>query len=94
MVATKRAIACALAVLVAAAVSGCGGDDGEGSGGSDVRVAVVTDIGGLNDRGFNALANEGLKRAEDELGIEGRVFISRAANDYVPNLSRAARDKA
>ena len=83
---------CALGVLVAAVVAGCGGDDGGSSSGSDVRVALVTDIGGLNDRGFNALANEGLERAEKELGIQGRVFISRAANDYVPNLSRAARD--
>ena len=83
----------ALALLAAA----CGGDDagdGDGDGGaeSDVRVALVTDIGGLNDRGFNALANQGLERAKTELGVSGRVFISDAANDYVPNLSRAARD--
>jgi basic membrane protein A len=75
--------------LVAAA---CGGDDGGGGESSDIRVALVTDIGGLNDRGFNALANEGLERAEAELGVEGRVFISEAASDYVPNLSGAARD--
>ncbi len=86
-------MACALAAFAVVAVAGCGGsDDGGSSGGSDVRVALVTDIGGLNDRGFNALANEGLERAETELGIQGRVFISRAANDDVPNLSRAARD--
>jgi basic membrane protein A len=54
-------------------------------------VAIVTDIGGLNDRGFNALANEGLERAKEELGVEGRVFISEQASDYVPNLSTAAR---
>ena len=74
---------------------GCGGDGAgdEGAGGeSGVRVALVTDIGGLNDRGFNALANQGLQRAKSELGIDGRVFISDAASDYVPNLSRAARD--
>ena len=92
MVAARRAVACALAIVAAAAAAGCGGDEGGSSAGSDVRVAVVTDIGGLNDRGFNALANQGLERAERELGIDGRVFISRGANDYVPNLSRAARD--
>ena len=58
----------------------------------EARIAVVTDLGGLNDRGFNALANQGLERAEAELGVEGRVFISKSANDYVPNLTRAARD--
>jgi basic membrane protein A len=92
MVAARRAVVCALSVLAVAAAAGCGGGDGESSGGSDVRVALVTDIGGLNDRGFNALANKGLEQAERELGIDGRVFISRAASDYVPNLSRAARD--
>jgi basic membrane protein A len=70
----------------------CGGDSGSSDGGEAVRVAVVTDLGGLNDRGFNALANEGLQRAKADLGVEGRVFISKSANDYVPNLSRAARD--
>ena len=84
------AVAATLALLAAA----CGGDDGSGggNGGEGVRVAVVTDLGGLNDRGFNALANKGLERAESELGVEGRVFISKSANDYVPNLTRAARD--
>ena len=43
------------------------------------RVALVTDIGGLNDRGFNALAYKGLKRAQAQLGIDGRVFISKSA---------------
>jgi basic membrane protein A and related proteins len=91
---TLAAVATTVALAVVAA--GCGGDDGgDGGGGgqsSDVRVALVTDIGGLNDRGFNALANQGLERAKEELGVEGRVFISEAASDYVPNLSRAARD--
>jgi basic membrane protein A len=81
----------ALLGVLAAIAAGCGGSSGGGGSGS-VRVAVVTDVGGLNDRGFNALANTGLRRAESELGIEGRVFISKSASDYVPNLSTAARD--
>ncbi|HEU0336525.1 MAG TPA: hypothetical protein VFR43_08215, partial [Gaiellaceae bacterium] len=94
-----RSLAAVLFLALVALAAGCGGDD-EGSGGSTtsaggsgegVRIAVVTDIGGLNDRGFNALANDGLKRAESELGAQGRVFISEQASDYVPNLSTAAR---
>src|SRR6187431_2324392 len=94
----RHAVGLALVAALVLFASACGGGgdenggDGGAAGSSDLRVALVTDIGGLNDRGFNALANEGLERAEDQLGIEGRVFISRAANDYVPNLSRAARD--
>ena len=96
-----RILALSLVALLALAAAACGGgaDSGsEGTGGettgttgSSIRVALVTDIGGLNDRGFNALANKGLERAEQELGIQGRVFISDAASDYVPNLSQAAR---
>jgi basic membrane protein A len=90
----------AVLLALAALSAGCGGGDeesgnggttGGGARGEGVRIAVVTDIGGLNDRGFNALANDGLERAESELGVEGRVFISEQASDYVPNLSTAAR---
>ncbi len=56
-----------------------------------IRVAVVTDIGGLNDKGFNALANKGLQQAKVQLGVQGRVFISKSAADYIPNLSTPAR---
>src|SRR5215216_1866409 len=48
---------------------GCGSDDESSSGGSSssqsapekkkIKVGLVTDIGGLNDRSFNQLANEG-----------------------------------
>ncbi|REJ78069.1 MAG: BMP family ABC transporter substrate-binding protein [Acidobacteria bacterium] len=34
-----------------------------------IRVGIVFDIGGKNDRSFNAAAWEGVKRAEEELGI-------------------------
>ncbi len=72
---------------------------GTGSARSDVKqapaaaykVALVTDIGGLDDRSFNFLANQGLKQAKTELKIEGRVFISKSNADYVPNLTTAAR---
>jgi basic membrane protein A and related proteins len=89
--ARTRRLWLALVVVAAALAAGCGGGGDGGGSGSDVHVALVTDIGGLNDRGFNALANKGLERAESQSGIQGRVFISKAANDYVPNLTAAAR---
>jgi basic membrane protein A and related proteins len=58
----------------------------------DFKIAVVTDIGGLNDKGFNALANRGLQDAKKQLKVGGRVFISKQEADYIPNLTRAARD--
>jgi basic membrane protein A and related proteins len=62
------------------------------SSGSKFKVGVVTDIGGLNDRGFNHLAYVGLLRAEKGLGIQGRVLTSSSGADYLPNLTTLARD--
>ena len=59
--------------------------------GPAIKVGLVTDIGGLDDRSFNFLANTGLERAQDELGVEGRVVISKSDADYVPNLTSLAK---
>ena len=56
-----------------------------------LKVGLITDLGQLNDHGFNELAYKGLKRAERELGIKGRVVESKSAADYVPNMSTLAR---
>jgi basic membrane protein A len=61
--------------------------------GKKIRVAMVTDIGGLNDRSFNQLAYQGLKDAKSQLGADIRVLTSSQNSDYVPNLSSLARQK-
>jgi basic membrane protein A and related proteins len=61
------------------------------AGGDAIKVALVTDIGGLDDKSFNFLANVGLSRAKRQLGAQGRVYISKSNADYVPNLVAAAR---
>jgi basic membrane protein A and related proteins len=72
---------------------GGGGDGGGGQSGEAVKAGVVTDIGGLNDRSFNALANKGRKDAEKQLGAETRVLISDSNGDYVPNLTTLAQQQ-
>ena len=52
----------------------------------------MTDIGGLDDRSFNFLANKGLQTRSACSASTGRVFISKSNADYVPNLTRAVRD--
>lgn len=61
--------------------------------GPKIKVGLVTDIGGLNDRSFNALANLGLQDAIKTMGIDGRVLTSKSNADYVPNLSTLAQQK-
>ncbi len=103
----KRSLAAILFaafVLVLGVVAvGCGDDDSTGGSGADtstsepekkpIKVGLVTDIGGLNDRSFNQLANDGLERAKSELGVEGKVLTSKSNADYVPNLSTLAQQK-
>ena len=87
-----------LAALAAAvALAACGGDDEQaanrgGAAADDaVKVGLVTDVGQLNDRGFNQLAYQGLKRAQRELGVQGRVTQSASPADYIPNMTTLAR---
>jgi basic membrane protein A len=63
---------------------------GGSSSGSGMKVGLVTDIGGLNDHGFNHLSYQGLLQAENQLGVKGTVLQSTSGADYVPNLSRLA----
>jgi basic membrane protein A and related proteins len=89
-----------LGVLMLLIAAGCGGGGKKSSantttatsGGSNMKVGLVTDIGGLNDRGFNHLSYLGLVRAQRELGIEQRVYQAKSTQDYVPNLSTFARN--
>ena len=94
---TRRLALLGAAVLAAAALAaGCGGDGGEAGQATTgaentLRVGLITDLGQLNDNGFNELAYNGLRRAEEELGVAGRVIESRSAADYVPNMTSLAR---
>src|SRR6266550_8180565 len=89
----KRSLVLAVVVLVA----GCGGGGGKkastsgNKAGKSLKIGLVTDIGGLNDRGFNHLSFVGLQRAQSELGIQQRVYQAKSTQDYVPNLSTFAR---
>jgi basic membrane protein A and related proteins len=93
-------VVAALSLSVVAA--GCGGDDDEGGaadttatetgGGEKLSVALVTDTGGVNDRGFNEFSIKGLDRANTELGVDTRVYVSKTADDYLPNLTAAAEE--
>lgn len=58
-----------------------------------ITVGLVTDKGGLNDKSFNHLADVGLTRAENTLGISGSVLQSHTAADYAPNLTKFAQQK-
>ena len=64
----KTKIAFFLICLSVFIVSSCGGTT-EAQRQCNIRVGIVFDIGGKNDRSFNAAAWEGVERAERDLNI-------------------------
>jgi basic membrane protein A and related proteins len=85
---SKRLLAVLVAVCATAAVA-ITAATGSAAHRATVKVALVTDIGGLNDKGFNHLAYLGFKRAK--LGGNGRVYITQTSQDRLPNLQAAAK---
>jgi basic membrane protein A len=57
---------------------------------NDFKMAIVTDIGSLQDKSFNQLANEGRIRVGKQIGIPTRVYVTTKAEDRLPNLLAAA----
>jgi basic membrane protein A and related proteins len=86
-------------VVILLVAAGCGGGGKKssnatttsGQGGKSLKIGLVTDIGGLNDRGFNHLSFVGLQRAQSDLGVQQRVYQAKSTQEYVPNLSTFAR---
>ncbi len=84
-------------VLCALILAGCskpagsaaqGDGDGKIPGGSaPLRLAMVTDVGGLGDKSFNDAAYAGLLQAKAKLGAHIEVLQSKSAADYQPNLT-------
>lgn len=54
--------------------------------GEALKVAMVTDEGGVHDQSFNQSAWEGLQRAQEELGVEVSYQESQQDADFAPNF--------
>lgn len=79
-----------LTLLTACGASNAGGN--AGSSASKITPGIVTDIGGLGDRGFNDLAKIGLEAAQKDLGITGKIVVPATPADYDSNLAQFAEN--
>ncbi|MBT8215429.1 MAG: BMP family ABC transporter substrate-binding protein [Acidimicrobiia bacterium] len=75
----------ALFAVLALIAAACGGDDDSGS--ADTKICEVTDVGGVDDKGFNASAWAGAQRAAADFGADPKVLESQAETDYEVNLN-------
>lgn len=66
----------ALALLVAALPAAA----------APIKVGQVTDVGGIDDKSFNATAWKGVQDAIAKLGIQGRYLESQQQTDYIKNI--------
>jgi basic membrane protein A len=90
-----------IAVLLAAAASitlvaaGCGGGGGGGNNttttnaASNFKAALISDVAGFNDNGFNKNQLAGLNKMKAQLGIQALPKVSHSSSDYVPNYNAA-----
>jgi basic membrane protein A and related proteins len=76
----------AVALMLAVA---CGGTSSNTST-KQYKIGLVTDIGGLNDKSFNHLADVGLLKAITDFNVKGDVKESKTGDDYIPNLTNFA----
>jgi basic membrane protein A len=83
-----RATLLAVFVALAALLTGTG----FAAQSASIKMAVVTDVGSLQDKSFNQAANTGRLEAQKQLKVQTRVYQTATANDRVPNLQQAARD--
>ena len=84
--------------LIPLVLAACGGTSTSSGGGTTptatapkAKVALVTDIGGLNDRGFNQLAYTGYTKALNQYHFTSKVIQTQSQNDYVKNLTLASQ---
>lgn len=82
-------------------LAACGGssESGAESGGADaagtnVKIEMVTDTGGVNDQSFNQLAWAGMGQLQEETGWEVSYLESKQDSDYMTNLDKAVDDEA
>ncbi|MGT2741698.1 BMP family lipoprotein [Streptococcus plurextorum] len=95
----KKFVGLSLATVAALSLAACGSKKADSSNSdtstaeSSIKAAIVTDIGGVDDRSFNQSAWEGLKEWGDAAGLsKGNgydYFQSSSEQDYVTNLDSA-----
>jgi len=84
-----RTITTALAAFATAAVIGAG----MATPAAAFKACQVTDVGGVDDKGFNQTAWKGVQDAGAALGIEIKLLESKAETDYEPNINSFLGEK-
>lgn len=82
-----------MSVVIVLGGGACGQPARDPGGPRTMKVGLVTDTGGVNDKSFNQAAWSGVQRAVGELGIEARYIESKQPTDYEKNIDQFATEK-
>jgi basic membrane protein A len=58
------------------------------------KVGQVTDLGGIDDKSFNASAWAGVEQAMADFGVEGKYLESQNQSDYAKNIQQFLDEKS
>src|SRR5512136_2600234 len=81
----------ALLLVVSMALAACGG--AAAPAGAKMKVGLVTDVGGVNDKSFNQSAWAGAQKGATEFGYDVKYIESKQPTDYEKNIDQFATEK-
>ncbi len=88
---TRIFVFVALLTLLALALGACAAPAPAPAG--KLKVGLVTDVGGVNDKSFNQSAWEGTQKAAKEFGWDTKFIESKQPTDYEKNIDQFATEK-
>jgi len=88
----KLYIITALILLASMIMTACGTAAGPAAT-SGIKVGEVTDLGGVDDKSFNASAWQGVQDAIAQLGVQGKYLESKDQSDYAKNIQQYLTEK-
>jgi len=89
----KKWVFATLGMLLALSLVLTGCDVGGGAGGEEIKVGMVSDIGGIDDGSFNENTWAGLQMAQEQLGVQAQFIESQAQADYEKNITELAEQE-
>jgi basic membrane protein A and related proteins len=83
----------ALLVMTSMVLAACGGTAAPAEpAAKTIKACQVTDVGGIDDKSFNATAWKGMEDAAADLGVEVKYLESQNQSDYEVNLNAFVED--
>ncbi len=85
----KVTLILAIVMIASLVLSACAG---AGGGTKALKVGLVTDTGGVNDKSFNQSAWEGVQKAAKEFGFDAKYIETKQQTDYEKNIDQFATE--